>query len=177
MAAKKRPICSKEGCRGTLHVPTCPVYVAAMQEWASRIPKDAPKDKRTGHHGERPPGQETTPEERSEIARRNGAMNPGRKYPLPLAAIQILKKGGFRVRKEFMGDDEISKAARELAGGALEQLARIAWMGGPSRRAPTAAKAQLALRDEICDPVAKVTNVNVNDLGKALDAIEGKDKP
>lgn len=169
---KLRVKCDGPKCKGSAHHPACSVYKAALEEWAETLPPSSIEKSRNqrkkGRHDL--PGTKTK-EELAERSRQNGRKHV--RSPIPLSLIHVLRKGKFRVRKEFQAEDEVSKAAADVAGWAFEQLAFVAAGRVHKRKAPAVAKAAQQLREEICEPIPREVRLSGGvDLGKALDSAQ-----
>lgn len=173
----------RRNCRGANHVPPCAKYLAAVGQFAP--PPARGKRNGSGKHRIDPAtGKRATDrlsdEEKAKVSRENGAKGgrpEGVKNILPTGALTVLRKGKFRVQAEILaaaeaGDPE-AKAVVDLAGYSMERLGMLIAGRVKSRVAPSVMKGIDRLRDEVCEPIVRKSEVRgALDLGKALDAAE-----
>lgn len=164
--------CSHQGCRGAVHAPSCPVYLWAMEQWDIPLPDRSlpPRKRKRGRHPGETGEERLTSEQRSEIGK-NRVNKGGRpRTEVPVALIETLRKGKFRVKAEYRNDDEVSRAAADLAGWSMERLAFVAAGRVHTRKAPSVVKAAQGIREEICEPIEKtMIHKGGIDLGNAVD--------
>lgn len=131
------------------------------------------RDDRRLKHDKKPPEELLSPERRAEIARENGRKNDGTKQlgisATERAAVRHLRaeearvaaerlgKTGFRIRKDI--DPSVKSAADALGSLALQQMTD-AMMGRVSaKKLNGILKSTLAVRAEVCDPLATETRL------------------
>lgn len=118
----------------------------------------------------------STPEERAEIARRNGMLGGrplGSKNSLPLGTVKALRAMKMRVPQTATPEEA------EIAGWAFERMCQATAGLVHSRRAPTVLKGAIAIREEVCGPLVKETRISgglslASAVAAAAGRIEGK---
>lgn len=171
-------------CQGARHVPPCLIYLDAVGDFVPqrKLPKSG-KHRTDPTTGKRLPP--LSKEERNKVQAQNaklGGRPPGVENLFAPGTLKLLRQSGYGIKKEIIdrakeGDPE-ALAIIDAAGMSNIQLMKvIAGKGLRPKVMPSVVKGIGKMRELYYEPVVNV-QVNKNiDLGKALDAAEGKTTP